>query len=553
MNLYQSGYFRVGKQGVNAGWIIVAPSAGMSQTAQEGFRGIASNLTDLKGNSLSSPTAMGVFSHDRFVYMIHVNYVAKGEDARGVVYTHSYCMNYKEYFDLLKTPEVIFGIREDAFPAEYDESISSYPVVASLPYDRFEVNEILGKYNLSPAAYSNLIMAAISGIDHLTDPLCITGDFTNNNINDVYREIMYIIMKKLPYHLRAKARLYSGAGANADIYFSEKADGNNVFDLRTGEATFDNSRVYAYDYTKIYTNNIPEDKIDGIFNSFAAFVDNSIDVPMNQVNSGHINAAYNKSFVNSIDAQRAVSLLDSFLRFNLKKTPETYSYLRQLLISVNDGGQRITSEITWNKLRSRYYESDNKDFDDELIETLLRETTHLSEDESFMLLSDVYEKKADKEAFREAFKNKNPKLFDDWMMKGYLPAVITDLSKARAYIIDNKALMSSKPEYYYTVLKLSKNIFERQLKKARTLGAKSDAYTEAYDVVQNIQGQKEAEQGYINDVYDKLVNAVGISDFAIGEANKFDEFIRLLDGGRNEASNNELKSLIRLMKSTQRL
>ena len=41
MNLYQAGYFRLGKQGVNAGWSIVSPSSGMSPVAMEGFKGIA--------------------------------------------------------------------------------------------------------------------------------------------------------------------------------------------------------------------------------------------------------------------------------------------------------------------------------------------------------------------------------------------------------------------------------------------------------------------------------------------------------------------------------
>ena len=48
MDLYQAGYFRLGKQGRGSGWDIIAPSDGMSNFAIDGFKGIAASLINLQ-------------------------------------------------------------------------------------------------------------------------------------------------------------------------------------------------------------------------------------------------------------------------------------------------------------------------------------------------------------------------------------------------------------------------------------------------------------------------------------------------------------------------
>ena len=83
MKLYQAGYYRLGRRGSGSGWNIVAPSVGMSEFAKAGFKGIAARLADLKQTVQAPPEAMGIFQHDRFVYLMHVNYAASGEDSRG--------------------------------------------------------------------------------------------------------------------------------------------------------------------------------------------------------------------------------------------------------------------------------------------------------------------------------------------------------------------------------------------------------------------------------------------------------------------------------------
>ena len=69
MKLYQAGYYRLGRRGSGSGWNIVAPSVGMSEIAKAGFKGIAARLADLKQMVQAPPEAMGIFQHDRFVYL----------------------------------------------------------------------------------------------------------------------------------------------------------------------------------------------------------------------------------------------------------------------------------------------------------------------------------------------------------------------------------------------------------------------------------------------------------------------------------------------------
>ena len=76
----------------------------------------------------------GLFLHDRFVYLMNVNYAAQGEDARGVTYVHGYCFSVADYYELCADPAKICAVTEESFPLEYDDKIIAYPVVNELKY-----------------------------------------------------------------------------------------------------------------------------------------------------------------------------------------------------------------------------------------------------------------------------------------------------------------------------------------------------------------------------------------------------------------------------------
>ena len=102
MDLYQAGYFRLGRQGRGSGWDIIAPSDGMSNFAIDGFKGIAASLINLQETINMPAETAGLFQYDKFIYFIHVNYAAHGEDGRGVAYVHTYCFSIKDYYELCR-------------------------------------------------------------------------------------------------------------------------------------------------------------------------------------------------------------------------------------------------------------------------------------------------------------------------------------------------------------------------------------------------------------------------------------------------------------------
>ena len=289
MNLYQAGYFRKGRQGSNAGWGIVAPSKGMSQIAKDGFKGIAAKLVELKGSEGMPVVNTGLFLHDRFVYLMNVNYAAQGEDARGVTYVHGYCFSVADYYELCADPAKICAVTEESFPLEYDDKIIAYPVVNELKYVSLSFAELLEKYHLTDDEYRMLVLGAINAIENYSNPLCIRLSLPREQYKEAYRELLYLIMKGLPLHLRIKISAFSYARAGAAIYVSDHPEGNNYFDLDTREAVIDTSRMSQLGFTRIY-NTLPakaEAQRDLMLQAMADFINTAFENPLKDAGIVH--------------------------------------------------------------------------------------------------------------------------------------------------------------------------------------------------------------------------------------------------------------------------
>ena len=175
MKLYQAGYYRLGGRASGSGWKIVAPSAGMSEIAKAGFKGIAAKLVDLKQSIQMPKRAMGIFRHDRFIYLVHVHYAASGDDSRGVAYVHGYCFSVADYFELLLQPELLFGAQPENFDLEYDPALSAYPAVEGLFCRNMNERWLLDKYRISSEMYRHLLLGSICALEGFGGPLCIKG------------------------------------------------------------------------------------------------------------------------------------------------------------------------------------------------------------------------------------------------------------------------------------------------------------------------------------------------------------------------------------------
>lgn len=258
MNFYQLGYFRTGKQEIDAGWKLVLESDGLDYAAENGFKGISANLAELKRVSAVPACTLGVFQYEKFVYIIHINFAASGSDDRGVTYIHGYCLSLMDYYHLCKEPEKLLGIREENYIQEYDSSVKEWPILNELSYEIMDEESLKIKYGFSAEEYGWLVEGAICAIEGLAMPLCIKCSLSLNEYKQAYKELMYLIMKGLPYHLRHRVTGYSFKGSSAAIYLSDTVEGNNYIDLDSRKFVCDRSEVELYEFVTLSQKNNKE-------------------------------------------------------------------------------------------------------------------------------------------------------------------------------------------------------------------------------------------------------------------------------------------------------
>jgi len=440
MNLYQAGYYRLGTQGANAGWQLVSESSGMSQKAKEGFQGIASTIISLKSANVPVQN-LGVFKFDRFVYLFHINYNASGEDARGVSYAHCYCFNQKDYLELSKNPEMLFGVSETAFPNEYDASVGSYPVAEQLPYAPMSVAAIKAKYNISDEQYREMVLGAISATEGLTPALCLKKDLPKEAYREFYNEMLYLIDVALPYQIRTKITAYSYSGSNdAYVYVSDQVNSTNYVDFDTNQYHLEYDRVKNYEFTMIY-NSVPEiDKLASTWEKLSDWIQLTMANSPKEGGCEQIEAAYNAVFKRSVPAgiapQRATELLISFMQYEPTDCKETYDYLAALLHLINESQTVIDDKKLNKSLVSRYVKSEHDAYRSEL-DVLLAERLLNEEDRksAYNGLYEIYkERPTQYERVYALITKKSLEFSVMFRLKKLLPEELTDFDKIQSHI-----------------------------------------------------------------------------------------------------------------------
>lgn len=356
MNFYQAGYTRRGRQGEGAGWSIVSPSEEMSQIAKEGFSGIAGNLAELVSRFSMPKQAVGVFCHDRFWYYLQINYAVDAEeakDARGVSFVHGYSFNLSDYYELCKNPEMLCGITDQTFQDRYDDSVKSYPVVHQLPHSAMDFTQLMEKYRLSVETYRRLLIGATCALEGYADSLCIKISCPLEEYRQVCQEVMYLILHGLPYHLRSKLTFFSYKGGKTTIYFNEKTEGNNYFDLDKRVYVCDKRRLEKYQFTQIY-NLADDQQRQMILQIIADFIDQVFDIPLKEMNCEQIEHGFQAKLKNlfgkAIDPDRIMGLLTSFMGFRLKESEATEDYLTELLDLLNWNNQMMEDSHLLQKI-----------------------------------------------------------------------------------------------------------------------------------------------------------------------------------------------------------
>lgn len=362
MDLYQAGYYRLGSQGSKSGWQLVSPSVGMSQKAKDGFKGIAANIIELKATGV--PTFVsGIFTYDNFVYLLHTNYRAQGTDSRGVSYAHCYCFGYKEYLELSKEPERLFGILDGAFPNEYSGT-KAYPVVNEIPYAPMNAQAILDKYGISNENYKKMLLGAISASEGLTPPLCIKKELPIEEYENFYKEMMFIIFKGLPEYLRIKITSFSFRGnKNIPVYVSDKVETTNYIDFDAGEFNTDYTRLSNYRFTMVYNMNVAPHMLGDVWKSLSAQTDAILENPLRDNSCLYFEEMFqawqkkSQAGNSEIEPELAVDLLTAFSSFTLLESVETYDYFAALIDSINRNNLAVADKKILKGLHDRYERS----------------------------------------------------------------------------------------------------------------------------------------------------------------------------------------------------
>ncbi len=467
MNLYQAGYTRRGRQGEGAGWSIVFPSEDMSQAAKEGFSGFAGNLAELVNGNTMPKEAFGVFRHDRFVYYMNINYEVSGggaADARGVSFTHGYCCNLADYYALCEKPEQLLGVAEGTFRKEYDPSVKALPVAHELAYEALDYGKLMEKYGLDAESYRYLLIGATCALEGFANALCIKAQRPLEDYGQVCREIMYLIMRGLPYHLRTKVTFFSYKGGKTGIYFSDKAEGNNYFDLDTKMHACDKSKLEHYQFTQVYS--LEDDSVrQKLLRAMAAFIDQAFDLQLKDIDCDLIEHAFQSQKKNvlgkAIDDDLTISLLTSFMGYPLKESEAVEEYLAVLLESISENNLQVKDSRILNRVVNRAQSSANPALHKSYLIFYARQILAKDDQEGQNLLWEQY--KEDKEQYAiliDAVKRMDEDYYRRYFESVFLPARLNSLQQIGSYLEESGTSVMDNDVFFKMLRSVTKQEME---------------------------------------------------------------------------------------------
>lgn len=456
MNLYQAGYTRRGKQGEGAGWSIVCPSEDMSQAAREGFGGFAGNLAELVNGNVMPKEAFGIFRHDRFLYYLHINYEAGGqEDARGVSFTHGYCFNLADYYELGREPGRILGIKEGTFRKEYDPSVKALPTVHELPWEDFDYKALTEKYGLTGESYRRLLIGATCALEGFADALCVRLSCPPEEHGQACREIMYLIMRGLPYHLRTGLTFFSWKGGKTSVYFSDEVEGNNYFDLESKEYACDKSRLERYQFTRVY--NVDDGTRQKLLEAMAGFIDEAFDIPLKEIGCNQIEHAFQSQLKNvlgkAIDQNLAIPLLSSFLGYPVKEGSAAEEYLAALLESISENHLQIKDSGLLGRVVNRARHSANRALRRSFLVFYAGQILAMEEQKGYSLLLRLYrEDRKLYDALTDTIEQMDEAYFRYYLEEVFLPARLKNLDMVISYLEEGGRVAGSEEVFDSLIL-----------------------------------------------------------------------------------------------------
>lgn len=242
MSFYQACYTRLGRQERNAGWNVLAATEGMSRTALEHFKSIASDVVRQKKLSGVIPSEIFFIRADeRFIYLCNMVLDCADDDGRGNSFIHGYIIVRSEYYRKCFFPSSILGIEDFEFIKNANElsdaQMKGLPQKKLISHEQWNRQDLIQKYEIG-AVYDELMMCVLSVLERKEASLCIR--MKNGQLEDLKKsskEILFCIMEGLPQMLRTQITASSFDIGRSKLFFSVQIPKGNqeYFDLSTGE------------------------------------------------------------------------------------------------------------------------------------------------------------------------------------------------------------------------------------------------------------------------------------------------------------------------------
>ena len=161
---------------------------------------------------------------------------------RKTIFTHTYSMTIADYGKLMDTaPEKLLGIPMEQF-LEYQTGSPLATLDADmLSSGTMDARQLFEKYNLTSQRYKELLAGAYEAITE-GKPLCLKTDLSDDETEQMVREIAYCVVLGLPAALKGRLSFSSGADTRMNLYTlagpnMNAGAGDNVFGVENPQYT----------------------------------------------------------------------------------------------------------------------------------------------------------------------------------------------------------------------------------------------------------------------------------------------------------------------------
>lgn len=514
MNLYQLYFTRTGKQELDAGWKIISASEGISKIASEDFKGIASNLIEMKKQGVPQEILDIQFSKN-FVFISGVNMNSIGMDSRGVAFAHGYIVNANEYYETCKSPEKIFGMKEGTFKKEF-EGQTSLPVLNDFEYDRLDLNTILQRYGITEEQYEKLVISAILAIEKLASPLCIKTTRPLESYMSVAKDLMYCIMCGLPYHLRVKANVSSFCKKNGTIFLSSQIENDNYFDLESTESSCKDDYITKQPFWQLMLQSKKENKLDECFAKLAEFIDTTygmpIEVSVEQLNIACQYAMYPFVLENNLD-----DTLSQLLSVEIKKYDIVDTLLSKYLILYIKDNKEIADIRAFKIIQRRFLDSTNEQFLDVFCKFYAYKIIKSNDKNFFGNLYNILQKRK-QEYYKicDYISKINPGYYEIYFVSYFIPHEVKSIPELRREL-ENSILWNNREEKRDIIIDCIMNMYKKVVSSTSDFMKQSQITKETIEFIDSLVHNSTIK----SEIYKILWNSFSLDSFDIDNCNLY--------------------------------